>query len=130
MVGFVLLQVFKPRNLVLKENRMRVYYILPRNSKIQAMAFWPVILANHGLKQAKVSERMMNHERIHHRQQLELFILPFYVWYVLEWVFRWIYYKDRKRAYREISFEREAYAHDGDEKYLDYRKFWAFRSYL
>jgi hypothetical protein len=41
------------------------------------MALFPVILFRE--KTFAEDEVMMNHELIHHRQQLELLILPFYI---------------------------------------------------
>lgn len=73
---------------------------------------------------------LLNHERIHLRQQAELLILPFYIWYVLEYFIRLVRYKDKKRAYRNISFEREAYANEANPDYSKNRKFWAFLKFL
>lgn len=72
----------------------------------------------------------MNHERIHVRQQLELLILPFYIWYALEFILRWIQYKEIHKAYRNISFEREAYSNEANLHYLKNRKCWSFAGYL
>ena len=72
----------------------------------------------------------LNHERIHFRQQLELLILFFYVWYGLEFLIRWIQYKNRYLAYKNISFEREAYTHEKDLNYLKKRPFWQFLKYI
>lgn len=72
----------------------------------------------------------VNHERIHLRQQLELLIVFFYVWYFVEYVIRLLQFKDRKKAYRSISFEREAYENEKDLGYLNGRSFWKFLRYL
>jgi hypothetical protein len=72
----------------------------------------------------------LNHERIHLRQQAELLILPFYIWYITEYVIRRLHYPTQKDAYRNISFEREAYANEGNMEYLNGRKFWSFLRYL
>lgn len=71
-----------------------------------------------------------NHERIHLRQQAELLILPFYIWYITEYVIRRLHYPTQKDAYRNISFEREAYANEGNMEYLSGRRFWSFLRYL
>ena len=60
----------------------------------------------------------MNHERIHLRQQIELVVIPFYIWYSLEYFFRWIHYRNKRQAYLNISFEREAYKKKKDLKYI------------
>ena len=75
--------------------------------------------------------RLVQHERTHHEQQKELLYIPFFILYVLEWLFK----LPTGHAYRNISFEREArvcqkeqdnydieYHHDkhGNLKSMDY----------
>ena len=71
----------------------------------------------------------LRHERIHTRQMLELLVLPFYLWYVLEWLVRFIVTRDAFRAYRSISFEREAFAHQSDPDYLHRRRHFVWLRY-
>ncbi|MEE1208129.1 MAG: hypothetical protein UHP27_08180 [Muribaculaceae bacterium] len=68
---------------------------------------------------------MINHERIHDAQQRELLWVPFYVIYVLEWLMWMVRYRNWDRAYRAISFEREAYANAGNLHYLATRRHYA-----
>ena len=63
-----------------------------------------------------------NHERIHAAQQKELLYLPFFIWYVMEWIVLLIKYKDRMKAYYHIRFEEEAYTHQANMQYLQHRK--------
>jgi len=77
----------------------------------------------------KLTNAEKNHERIHTRQMLELFIVFFYIAYVVEWIFRLIQYKDRLKAYYNISFEREAYNCMYNQDYLKKRRIFAFRYY-
>lgn len=101
-------------------------YLTPKG--FRGLTFYPfVFLAD---KDDKLNSVFINHEKIHINQQLELLVLPFYVWYFLEYLFRLIQYKDRKRAYYEISFEREAYANEKNLDYLKSRSFWSFWRYL
>lgn len=82
-------------------------------------------------KEAKIGERTINHERIHTAQMRELFLVLFYVFYVIEYLIRIPMYDfDIVQAYRNISFEREAYANDEDFEYLNRRKLFAFVKYL
>lgn len=92
------------------------------------MAIFPFIL----LKDKKLKEDLylINHEKIHIRQQLELLIFPFFIWYSLEYFIRLIQYKDRIVAYQNISFEKEAYANDKNLNYLNERKLYSFFNYL
>jgi hypothetical protein len=84
------------------------------------LGLWPfIILRNQALRQDKA---LINHERIHLRQQAELFLVFFYLLYLLEWVLKSLYYLDFYRAYRNISFEREAYLHENNLHYLRERR--------
>ncbi len=95
---------------------------------ISGMALWPFILVrNPRLKNDPV---FLNHEKIHLRQQLEMLILPFYLWYMIEFCLRYLKTGDRGVAYRTISFEREAYSNEKDLQYLHQRSFWKFFRYL
>jgi hypothetical protein len=75
----------------------------------------------------RVTPRLLNHERIHTAQMLEMGIIFFYLWYVIEWLFR---LTQRGNAYYRISFEREAYTHQSEPSYLSNRAPWAWRHYL
>lgn len=92
------------------------------------LSLWPFIfLKNGSLKQDGV---LINHEKIHLRQQQELLILPFYILYLAEWLLRTVYYLDTYKAYQNISFEREAYFHEKNLSYLSERKTFSFIKYL
>ena len=81
------------------------------------LSLWPfIILKNDALKNDVV---LINHETIHLKQQQELLIIFFYFFYVMEWLIRSLIYWNSYKAYRNISFEKEAYA---NEKNLDYPK--------
>lgn len=73
---------------------------------------------------------LMNHERIHIQQQLELLILPFFVMYGFEFLIRLMQHKNVNRAYKSISFEREAYTNEKDLHYLKQRSFGTWFSYI
>lgn len=73
---------------------------------------------------------LVHHERIHLRQQLELLIVFFYILYVLEWFIRWCKYRNRQKAYRNLSFEREAYQNEHDFTYLKKRNWFQFLRYM
>lgn len=90
------------------------------------MALFPFIL----VRRPNPDSILLNHERIHLRQQAELGVLPFYVWYALEYLIRLFQCRDHYTAYRTISFEREAYANETNLYYLKNRRFWAFTPYL
>ncbi len=95
-----------------------------RNRKVSAMALWPFIIFAD--KASRHNAVMMNHEKIHHRQQLELLILPYYIWYFLEyWAGMFGNGFRHHDAYMAISFEKEAYAMEKDLNYLRNRSWLA-----
>lgn len=101
-------------------------YLIPKGYR--GMTIFPfVIIKNFFDKDNKV---LVNHEKIHIRQQIELLILPFFLIYFLEYLFRLIQFQDRNKAYRNISFEREAYANERNLDYLKTRPFWKFKNYI
>ena len=58
-----------------------------------------------------INDVVLNHERIHTAQMKELGYILFYIIYLLEWIVRLF---KKGNAYRNISFEREAYKHERD----------------
>lgn len=96
--------------------------------KISGIALFPFILIRNS--EDKKNNILINHEKIHLRQQIEMLIIFFYLWYVIEYYYWLFKLKNPYHAYHRISFEREAYANEHDLKYLNKRKFWSFRKYL
>ena len=72
------------------------------------------------------NEILINHERIHLQQQIELLIIPFYLWYIIHFLINYFKYKNWEKAYRNIIFEKEAYNNENDLNYLKKRKRYAF----
>lgn len=92
------------------------------------LSLWPFIfLKNTDLKHDHV---LINHERIHLQQQKELLILPFYIFYLVEWILKSIHYLDFYEGYQNISFEREAYANEKDLSYPKSRPAFGFIKHI
>lgn len=81
-------------------------------------------------KELKSDTVLINHEKIHLRQQIEMLLILFYLIYIIEFLIRFIQYKNWHMAYKNISFEREAYTNETHLDYLKQRKFWSFLKYL
>lgn len=83
-------------------------------------------------REMRLTPVVMNHEEIHTAQMRELGYLFFYLAYVAEWLVRLVTNRfDAMRAYRAISFEREAYARQEDLRYLERRRrfsMWRFHN--
>ncbi len=95
-------------------------------TKISGIALWPFVFT----KPKWPNETLLNHEKIHLRQQKEMLLVFFYVWYLTEWAIRYLKTKDFDKAYRSICFEKEAFSNENDLTYLQKRKVWSFLKYL
>jgi hypothetical protein len=124
---------------------MKIKYIpFPKGFTFTAINLFGCFFINRKYKQELANrplrlERLIRHESIHTAQGKELLWVVFYVLYIMEWFFRLIQYrnartadgkKDRYAAYRNISFEREAYANEKDSSYLKNRKLFSSFRYI
>lgn len=95
---------------------------------VSGMALFPLILVKRRVDFTNI--KLLRHEEIHLRQQLELLVIPFYIFYLLNYLINLLRYLNPDKAYRNIIFEKEAYDNDGDVDYLRKRKVWAFLKYF
>lgn len=101
-------------------------YIVPKG--YLGLTIFPFIFLKR--ENLSLNRTIINHEKIHLRQQIELLIVPFYLFYVVEFLIRYIILKDWKTAYLSISFEKESYKNESDLKFLRKRPFWNFIYYF
>ena len=116
-----------------------------------AMAMWPFVFARKDAHD--LTDEDINHESIHCHQQIEVMIataiilcilvflvgispwwfvsipFTFYILYALEFIVRCIIYGEKKKAYRMIATEQEAYGNEENLEYLKDRKWFAWLSY-
>lgn len=93
-----------------------------------AMTIWPFIFIKD--KSSRLNHTLINHEKIHLKQQIELLWFLFFLWYVIEFLIKLVKYRKWDVAYRAISFEREAYENEENLKYLKNRKIWSFFKHI
>lgn len=85
-----------------------------------AINLFGVLFARHG---STIGRYTINHEEIHTEQMKELGYIFFYIIYLIEWIYRLFQYRfNNKEAYRNISFEKEAYYNEYNLSYLASRK--------
>lgn len=101
-------------------------YLIPKGYR--GLTVFPFVFVSQ--QSEKENSVLVHHERIHLRQQMELLVLPFFVWYGIEFLLKWMKYRNRKMAYRNIIFEREAYDQEKNFDYLKSRSFWRFLKYF
>ena|SRR6478609_6449539 len=96
--------------------------------KVSGMALFPFIFLK---DKAMLADRtIVDHERIHLRQQAELLVLPFYILYLFNYLINRLRGQGHDRAYRNIVFEREAYENEHNPMYLSSRNWFSWRCYL
>jgi hypothetical protein len=105
---------------------LQTKFLIPRG--FRGLTIYPFVFFKEQSDRSNIL--FINHEKIHLRQQIEMLLLPFFIWYLIEFVIRLVQYKNVDLAYLNISFEREAYAHEKDRNYLDQRFFFSFLKYL
>ena len=101
-------------------------YLVPKG--FRGFTFFPFVFLSD--KKDREHAVLLNHERNHTKQQLELLVVFFFIWYGIEFLIRLVQYKNRREAYYNISFEREAYTKEKDLDYLKQRSFWSFLKYV
>jgi hypothetical protein len=89
-----------------------------------AITLWPFIFIRK--EEMKLNPVLINHEKIHLRQQMELLIVIFYLWYIFEFIYHFLKTRNLKIAYRMIRFEKEAYQNEHNLNYLKTRKMFGF----
>lgn len=94
-----------------------------------AACIWPFIIIKPGSDISEMND-ILNHERIHARQQLEMLWLFFFIWYGAEYIIKLIRYLDHSKAYRSLSHEKEAFSNDSEPDYLQRRKAYSWLKYL
>ena len=73
---------------------------------------------------------LINHERIHLRQQVELLLLFFYIWYGLEYIYHRLNKHNHLSAYHKLCFEKEAFANESNQDYLKNRRIFSYLQYF
>ena len=107
-----------------KKSKYRVHLIKkhPMGGSFLAICLFGAVFATRHLNATEY-----NHERIHAAQQKELLYVPFFIWYVVEWLVLLLRYGDWMEAYYHIRFEEEAYRHQDDLEYLQKRRHYHYQ---
>lgn len=100
-------------------------YLVPKG--YSGITIYPFVILRH--KKDYTNQILLNHERIHLRQQLELAVVFFFLAYAVAYGLMLMKFRNHKLAYRNIIFEREAYANEKDLNYLKKRPFWGFMKF-
>ncbi|MFN8238689.1 MAG: hypothetical protein U0T77_11020 [Chitinophagales bacterium] len=106
-------------------NSFIIRFFTPKN--ISGITIYPFIILEN--KEIRNDKTFINHEMIHLYQQAELLLLFFILLYYLEFLVLLLKYKNWQQAYRNISFEREAYDNETNYDYLKTRKWFSFIKY-
>lgn len=96
-----------------------------------AFGFWPFLVVRKNLQNDPVLKELINHEKIHLVQQLELGIIFAPLMYVGEYLYaRYILKLSQRASYYFISLEQEAHINAPNLLYLQKRKMWSVFYYM
>lgn len=95
---------------------------LPLGKRCDAINIFGVVFVK-----GSCDAQLLRHEYIHTLQMRETAFVGFYLWYLIEWLVRLLCCLRPYKAYRNISFEREAYARQSDAGYPAVRRRYALR---
>ena len=73
---------------------------------------------------------VLNHEKIHREQQLELFVVGAYILYFIEFLIIFAQTMDFHKSIFNVSFEREAFYNQHNPYYLRTRKRYSNFKYI
>jgi hypothetical protein len=100
--------------------------LTPWFSGITGITLFPFIILRSELQGAVESAVTINHEKIHIRQQLELLLVFFALWYFASFIAGLARGRGWYGAYRNIIFEREAFDRMYELDYLARRRPFGF----
>ncbi|MEL5896298.1 hypothetical protein AAE250_22750 [Bacteroides sp. GD17] len=130
----------------------RVAKVLLCLSSCDTITLGPFVVSE--LKESEMRQYVRNHECTHARQWIEMAVasgmliwllvllfdisvwwfllagIVFYLWYGAEWLVRLFILRDSKKAYKAVSFEREAYDNEYNPNYLENSQYFAWIKYL
>ncbi|MFW6219323.1 MAG: hypothetical protein ACOC33_00515 [bacterium] len=105
----------------------------PWLGRFAGIAIFPFVFYYKGDKTQEKINIDLNHETIHFHQAIEMLVIPFYLVYLISFLYNFFKYyltTSYMDAYRRIPFEVEAYTNQEDLDYLKKRKFWAWVNYF
>jgi len=109
------------------------FYIIENSRIPQALSLfiniWAITLYPFIICKGELDQRTRTHEIIHLHQQRELWLIGFYLLYVWYWLVGAWKLRSFHGAYRNIPFEKEAYANDQDPTYPLRRKAFSWSKY-
>lgn len=121
-------------------------------SSCHTITIGPFVLSKR--EESRITQEVRNHECTHARQWAEIAVasgiillgmvlalgvsplwmllsgMVFYLWYGVEYAIRLCILRNADKAYKAVSFEREAYENDSDAHYLENSNYFAWINYL
>lgn len=104
-----------------KYNKRVIQDIAPKvviTKKIPITWALAINLFNKVYARRELTDIELQHETIHSLQMKKLGYSKFYIKYLYEWIRNYKRYKDWYIAYKNISFEKEAYTYQSDIDYI------------
>ncbi len=98
------------------------------SSEAKGLAFFPFVFIR---SEEFVVPWVVDHERIHHRQEVETLFVGVVVLSLIEFIYaRFVLKKNKMQSYLYTAAEQEAYLSMHDHNYLQERKPWALLKFI
>lgn len=110
---------------------MKIIYnrFIPFKGFLVLNLFGVLFVRMYGGHKPVLQKKTINHESIHTEQMKEMLYVFFYIWYFIEWLVK-VLLPPYDKAYKDISFEREAVHNQYDYNYLSSRKRYNWIRYI
>jgi hypothetical protein len=94
---------------------------------VLAITLWPFVFIDSDEQDSH--HVLSNHERIHIAQATELFVIPFYLLWLFDWLYQGCLFGSFEKGYYHCRLEQEAYDHERELDYLSNRRPYAWWPY-
>ena len=124
-MNFLQKWISKRRPWVIENSKVPVWL-----SKVSPIEIYAFSFACFVFCRGVLSKTTRRHETIHYHQQIEMLFIFQWVAYAMFWLVGLVKYRDGKKSYREIPFEKEAYSNEKKYTYLEKRPLWNWVRYV
>ena len=115
----------KLKPIIIEDSRLPAWL-----SNVAPINIWAISFAFFVFCRGKLNEATKRHEIVHFQQQLELLFVGQWILYGLFYFYQLAKLRNKKEAYRQNPFEREANDSEYIVDYLEHRKRFAWVKYL
>ena len=113
----MILHIVVGKPVLIKSNKVLDFASYVNGMELSGVLIYPFAIIRNDLDKER-EKRIKKHESLHADQAMYITPIIWYTWYIIEYLYnRTVNNLSHKKAYKNISFELEAHAHQSDEDY-------------